>query len=292
MKALLLGPNGQLGTDLTSAVASGKHAGIELIPFGRAQMDVSDVESIAPALEGQDFDVVINCTSYHKTDEVEDNADMGFKVNAFAVRRLAEVCAEKKARLVHVSTDYVFSGRGQSKPYVESDGVGPLNVYGATKACGENLALIADPDSIVLRVASLFGVAGASGKGGNFVETMIKAGTARGELSVVDDITMSPTSTEDIAWMILSLLEKEASGGIYHGVNSRQATWYQFAAEIIEKAGVKATVSPCDSNAFPTKAQRPEYSVLDNSKLAKVIGEIPTWSDALDRYLKSKGHTA
>ena len=103
---------------------------------------------------------------------------------------------------------------------------------------------------------------------------------------------MSPTATADIAWMILSLLTREADGGIYHGVNSGQATWYQFARQIIEQAGVKATVAPCDSNAFPTKAQRPVYSVLDNSKLSGVIGAVPAWSDALDRYLKIKGYKA
>ena len=290
MKTILLGANGQLGTDLQQAV-NDRETAVSLVPLFRSDLDVSNVDAIADELASRDFDALINCTSYHKTDEVETNATQGFTINAHAVQALANVCRDKNAKFVHISTDYVFDGTAAS-PLTEADAPGPINVYGASKFMGERLASLAHPDgTYILRVASLFGIAGASGKGGNFVETMIKVGRDRGELKVVDDVTMSPTATADIALMILALLEKNAPAGIYHGVNSGQATWYEFASQIISRAGVDATVAPCTSDEFPTKALRPAYSVLDNSKLTSVMGTIPTWQDALDRYLAAKGHT-
>lgn len=286
MRGVLLGPNGQVGTDVMALAAA---RGLVLEPMGRDRLDVSDPAAVRAVLETMSFDVLINCTGYHKTDEVEDNADQAMRVNALSVRAMAECCGDKGARFVHISTDYVFPGM-KGAPYREDDAIGPLNVYGASKAMGESLVRLVGGDHLILRVASLFGVAGASGKGGNFVETMIRVGREKGELKVVDDVTMSPTATADVAKMILSLLERGAPAGTYHAVNSGSATWYEFAREIIARAGVPAEVRPCTSAEFPTKAQRPAYSVLDNARLAAVIGEIPHWTDALDRYLRAKGH--
>lgn len=289
MKILLLGPNGQLGTDIRAAneKLSRPH---EIVPLDRAAVDLSDIEAASAAISQLDFDLLVNGSSYHKTDEVEKNAQLGFTINAHLVERLARIAGEKKARLVHVSTDYVFGGQPERAPLSESTGKAPLNVYGASKAMGEDLALMTGADVTVLRVASLFGVAGASGKGGNFVETMIRFGRERGALKVVADQIMSPTATADIADALFRMADKGAFGGVWNVVNSGQASWHEFAARIIERAGVAATVAPIPSSEFPTPAKRPPYSVLDNSKLVGAIGPVRHWHDALDAYLAAKGY--
>ena len=288
MKVIVLGPNGQLGSDIFAANAR-NGGGIDIEGVGRDALDVTDLDRIEGVLGPMSFDALVNCTSYHKTDEVEKNASLAFTINAHAVQRMATVCAGKGARFVHISTDYVFSGDA-TKPYVEEDRPGPLNVYGASKLMGEGLARNAHEDTLVLRVASLFGVAGASGKGGNFVETMIRVAKEKGELRVVDDITMSPTATEDVARALLKMLQAEAPPGIYHAVNSEPATWYRFAVEIVKGAGVRAEVTPVTSEEFPTVAARPHYSVLDNEKVGGILEGMPSWRDALQRYLRAKGH--
>ena len=288
MKVVVLGPNGQLGSDIFAANAR-NGGGIDIEGVGRDALDVTDLDRIEGVLGPMSFDALVNCTSYHKTDEVEKNASLAFTINAHAVQRMATVCAGKGARFVHISTDYVFSGDA-TEPYVEEDRPGPLNVYGASKLMGEGLARNAHDDTLVLRVASLFGVAGASGKGGNFVETMIRVAKERGELRVVDDITMSPTATEDVARTRLKMLQTEAPPGIYHAVNSEPATWYRFAVEIVKGAGVRAEVTPVTSEEFPTVAARPHYSVLDNRKVGGILEGMPSWCDALQRYLRAKGH--
>ena len=290
MRVLLLGASGQLGTDLR---ARAEHvSGLEVATLDRARLDVAQPAQVRGALENLDFEVLVNCTSYHKTDEVELNATPAFAVNAHAVREMARACRARGARFCHVSTDYVFAGDGD-RPYREDDCTGPVNVYGASKAMGEQLALLDGGDDVtILRVASLFGVAGASGKGGNFVETMIRLAREKGEVRVVDDVTMSPTATSDLAAWILALIEQRAPGGIYHAVNSGQATWFEFAAEILRQSAIDARATPIDSGAFPTVARRPAYSVLDNSRLAGVLGPLPDWRGALARYLAAKGHVA
>jgi dTDP-4-dehydrorhamnose reductase len=289
MKVLVLGANGQLGSDLLRA---NEQDGCreEMVPFCRGNLDVSKVEALRPTLASVPFDVLINCTSYHRTDELEGRANEAFAINAHAVRELAAASQEKGARFIHISTDYVFSGNS-AKPYTERDSPGPLNVYGASKLMGESLAFAQYPgQTIVLRVASLFGVAGSSGKGGNFVETMIRLGKEKGVLKVVNDITMSPTSTASVARFILKLLAERAPAGLYHAVNSGQASWFEFAREIIRQAKVRAEVIPVTSAEYPTVAARPAFSVLDNSKLAAAVGRIPSWQEALGPYLRDRGH--
>jgi dTDP-4-dehydrorhamnose reductase len=289
MRAILLGPNGQLGSDIRAAGSQGIHP-IELIPVDRATIDLSDLDAASSFLRDQRFDCLINCTGYHKTDEVEANAQFAFTINAHLVKRLAEICAEKNARFVHVSTDYVFGGQEKRSPLTERDSVAAVNVYGASKAMGESLALLTGADVIILRVASLFGVAGSSGKGGNFVETIIRLGREKGRLTVVADQWMSPTSTADIAHTMLELLEVGASGGIWHVVNSGAASWFELASRIVERSGVAAAMVAIETAAFPTAATRPAYSVLNNSKLASALRPMRHWHDALDDYLVRKGH--
>jgi dTDP-4-dehydrorhamnose reductase len=292
MKVLLLGPNGQLGSDLRLAAKSGTFAGIDLIPMARAALDVTNLEATTRVLGEAAFDVLINCTSYHRTDEVEANAGQAVAVNAHSVRHLAETCRKKGARLIHISTDYVFGAEERTKPYRETDCPRPLNVYGASKALGEALASAAGCDLTIVRVASLFGVAGSSGKGGNFVETMIRLGREKGELRVVDDQTMSPTATADVARTLLALLDAQAAPGVYHVVNSGAATWHEFACEIVAQAGIEAEVHPIGSGEFPTAAMRPRYSVLDNAKIATTVCPMRHWREALAAYLAAKGHIA
>ena len=291
MKALLLGPNGQLGHDVRRASEDAPNA-VEPIPLDRAALDVSMPEAVERTLGALEFDVLVNCTGYHKTDDAEDNAALAVAVNAHAVRAMARVCAGKGARLIHVSTDYVFGGgAARAAPLDEDAATAPINVYGASKALGETLALLECEDVVVLRVASLFGVAGSSGKGGNFVETMIRAGREKGALRVVADQTMSPTATADVARVILRILAEGCAPGVYHAVNSGAATWYEFAREIVERAGVAAEVAPCSSADYPARAARPRYSVLDNARISSALGAtVPPWQDALERYLRAKGH--
>lgn len=289
MKTILLGPNGQLGTDVQAANVR-KGGWLSLTPVGRSSVDLCDIEAATNFLRESNFDCLINCSSYHRTDEVERNAQLAFTINAHLVQRLAQICFEKQARLVHVSTDYVFGGLLKSLPFTEEDCKAPVNVYGASKAMGEDLALLTGAKVWVLRVASLFGIAGASGKGGNFVETMIRIGKEKGTLRVVADQTMSPTSTKDIAEVIIGMLQKDVAPGIWNVVNSGAASWYEFAKQIIARSNIKASVLPIDSGEFPTIARRPVYSVLDNTKLCDALGSIRAWQDALDEYLIAKGY--
>lgn len=286
MRVLLLGPNGQLGSDIRAANA-GLVKPFEILSVGRDRIDLSNVDEAIKTLSQLPFDVILNTTGYHKTDEVEGNAQLAFTINAHLVRRLAELCLERQARLFHVSTDYVFGGQTKRHPLVEDDARAPLNVYGASKCVGEDLALLTGADVTVLRVASLFGVAGASGKGGNFVETMIRLGRERGALKVVDDQIMSPTSTADAASALLRLIGAAAPGGVYHLVNTGEVSWCGFAKRIIELMGIPATVDPVPTSAMPTPAKRPPYSALSNAKLGSVIGAMREWEDALRDYLSA-----
>jgi dTDP-4-dehydrorhamnose reductase len=289
MRAVLLGPNGQLGSDIRAVnVETGES--LSIIPVGRSAVDLSNIEAATQFLRGLDFDCLINCSSYHKTDEVERNAQLAFTINAHLVQSLAEICLEKNARFVHISTDYVYGGQLKRTPLIESDCKAPINVYGASKAMGEDLALMSGADVLILRVASLFGVAGASGKGGNFVETMVRVGREKGTLRVVADQTMSPTATADIAQAAIAMIKRGVPSGIWNVVNSGAATWYDFAVRIIAQAKIAATVIPVATSEYPTVAKRPPYSVLDNSKLISAIGPMRSWQEALDAYLLAKAY--
>jgi len=289
MIVAVLGANGQLGSDILR-LAAARDGEFKTLALTRKDLDVCDLSSIPAVLSKFQFEVLVNCTSYHKTDEVEEHATEAFRINAHAVAALAKACKSRNARFVQISTDYVFDGTSR-RPYVETDSASPMNVYGSSKLLGERLALREHVEgTLIARVASLFGVAGSSGKGGNFVETILRKAKETGEVRVVNDITMSPTSTADAARLILTLLEKDAPVGIYHVVNSGSATWFEFARQIVEGAGVRAKVVPMMSEAHPTVAIRPSYTVLDNRKTSQTIGEIPKWEHALRQYLLDKNN--
>ena len=290
-RVLLLGPNGQLGHDVVRAHAQAGEP-LELRALARDRLDVAAPGAVERVLDGLDFDVLVNATACNLVDGAEDDeASLAFSVNAHAVQAMARVCAAKRARFLHVSTDYVFGGDvGRNRPLREDDPAAPVNVYGASKAMGETLAGLACEDMVILRVASLFGTAGAGGKGGNFVETVIRAGREKGALRVVDDQTMSPTATADVAHVLLGMLTNGCAPGLYHVVNGGSATWFGFAREIVRRAGVEAVVTPCTSEEYPTRAMRPRYSVLDNAKVSAAFGGMAPWQEALDRYLRAGEH--
>ena len=288
LKVLLLGPDGQLGHDIRRAHAAAEGA-FDLVSLPRKALDVADAGSVERVLGGLPFDALVNCAAYTHVDRAEDDARAAFAVNAHAAQSLARICAGKQARLLHVSTDYVFGGDpSRQRPLREDDPVAPVNVYGASKAEGEALARLACEGAVILRTASLFGVAGAGGRGGNFVETMIRVGREKGALRVVDDQTMSPTATADVARLVVRMLSGGCAPGIYHAVNGGAATWFEFAREIVARAGIPAAVTPCASGDYPVRAARPRYSALDDAKVAAAFGALPPWQDALERYLRAR----
>lgn len=289
MKILLLGANGQLGSDIVRENQKSAHPA-EIIAWQRSDLDITNQEELRKKLKEQSFDVLLNCTSYHNTDQVEKNPDMAFLINAFCVKEMALICKEKNARFAHISTDYVFSHSPENQLLTELNKPAPLNIYGASKLMGESLAQAVHDKTLIFRVASLFGLAGASGKGGNFVETMIRIGREKGQLRVISDQMMSPTSTASIADIILKALRTNISPGVYHAVNSGSASWYDFAKAIIQNAKIKAIVEPMLAIDYPSIALRPTFSALNNSKLATAVGPIPTWEEALNIYLHEKGH--
>ena len=288
VRALLLGPTGQLGSALRRAHAQSRET-VDLIPLGRDTLDVAARGAVERVLGGLDFDVLVNCAAYTAVDDAETDAALAFRVNAHAVQAMARVCAAKRARLLHVSTDYVFGGdRARRRPLREDDPTAPINVYGASKAAGETLARRESGDVVIVRVAALFGAGGAGAGSGNFVETMIRSGTEAGILRVVDDQTVSPTAASDAARVVMRMLTQGCEPGLYHVVNSGPATWFDFACEIVRCAGIEAAVVPCASGEYPTRAERPRYSALDNARVSAVFGAMAAWQDALGRYLRAR----
>lgn len=288
MRVLLLGANGQLGYDIVKQFSTSKD--LKLMPALRSDIDVSDFSRLKTYLRDIDYDVLVNCTSYHKTDEAEDNATQAFTVNAHAVRIMAQVCAEVSSKFVHFSTDYVFGGLGVTKPIPEDSPTCPVNVYGASKALGEYFIRKANCEYYTCRVASLFGVSGSSGKGGNFIETMIKLAGARDSISVVCDQIMVPTSTQFIARSVEQLLINDVPSGTYHVVPNGHASWHELASYIVKTLDLQCDVRHCSSDEYPTTALRPNYSVLANDKLSTFLGDLPTWKNLTEEYLLSKGY--
>ena len=258
LKALLLGSRGQLAHDLRRAHAELGDASFDLALLPRESPDLAESGAVERVLGGLDFDVLVNCAAHTRVDDSEDDASLAFAVNAHAVRAMARVCATKGARLFHFSTDYVFGGdRARQAPLRERDPMAPVNVYGASKAMGETLARLESDDVVILRVASLFGAAGAGGRGGNFVETIVRAARERRPLRVVDDQTMSPTAAADVARTAMRMLTEGCASGTYHVVNSGSATWHELACEILRRVGLGAGVAALRHRGVPGPGRAP-----------------------------------
>jgi len=282
MKVAIIGANGQLGSDLVKAF------GEDAIPLTHEDLDVTEFESLK-ILKDLKPDVIINTAAYHKTDECEENPEKTFLVNSVGARNVALISKEIGAINVYISTDYVFDGT-KGEPYTEEDVPNPMNVYGISKYAGELLIKYITDKHYIIRVSSLFGVAGASGKGGNFVETMIKLAKAGREINVVNDIVMSPTYTRDAALAIKEILEKRLPYGIYHVTNDGFCTWYEFTRAIFEILGWDVEVKPIKASELKRLAKRPMFSALKNEKLEKLGLKMRHWRDALRDYLKEKGY--
>jgi dTDP-4-dehydrorhamnose reductase len=284
--AVIIGSNGQLGTDLTPALADFTVTGLT-----HADLDVTDGERARDVLTRLAPDVVINTSAYHKVDVCEDEPGASFAVNATGAYGLARLAAELDFTLVHFSSDYVFSGF-EGTPRRETDLPAPISVYGASKLAGETLARAYAPRHYVIRTTGLYGVAGASGKGGNFVETMLRLGKA-GPVRVVDDQVMTPTATADLAAAVAALLrrEREVPYGLYHITSGGQCSWHHFAKTIFELAGLTVELTPITTAESGSKARRPAFSVLDHGKwMAAGFAELRPWPEALADYLRAKGH--
>lgn len=284
MKVLLIGAGGQLGTDLQK-----RNPGHQLVPLKRADLDVTDFARVEEVLRAQAPQAVINTSAYHRTEECEDFPEKAFQVNILAARHLAKVCAASGARLVHYSSDYVFDGL-KRLPYCESDRPAPLSVYGISKLGGEYAVLAASDRHLVLRVASLFGVAGSAGKGGNFVESVIKRARDGQPVEVVDDMIMSPTYTLDLAEMTWTLLAREVPGGLYHVTNGGTASWYEFTRKVFSLLNLPAPKAIRAAD-WPSKVRRPAFSALRSERLPELgIQPLRVWQEAVRAYLIEKGH--
>lgn len=280
----IIGANGQLGTDLCEVFAN---HGWEVKPLLHSEIEVTDQNSVSNILRKIDFDWVINTSAFHKVDECERNPRRAWEVNSVGQKNVAVVANSLGKKAVFISSDYVFDGESSS-PYSVTESVSPVNAYGHSKAGGELATLASNEKNLVMRISSVFGKAGSSGKGGNFIETILKKGRAGESLSVVDDITMAPTYTKDAAVILEVALSKGVSG-VIHGANSGEATWFDFAKYSLEKAGISAEIAP-SSTDWSAPLKRPRYSVLDSAMTTEDIVPVPTWQDAVDRYLAEKGH--
>jgi dTDP-4-dehydrorhamnose reductase len=283
MKLLVLGANGQLGSDLLRVFRA---AGDTVIPATHADVEVCSPDRVCEILGETKADVVLNTAAFHKVEECEKNPALAFQVNATGAMNLARACQRSGAMLVHFSTDYVFDGRKRA-PYEETDLPSPLNVYGASKVAGEHLISCNLERYFVIRTCGLYGVAGSSGKGGNFVENMLKKAMAGDAIRVVDDQVLTPTYTVDLAEATRRLILTQKFG-LYHLTSEGQCSWYEFTRSILEKAGADAQLSPVKSADFPVTVKRPFYSVLSKAKFRALSLSIPAWQDALSRYMQAR----
>jgi dTDP-4-dehydrorhamnose reductase len=284
----ILGATGQLGSDIARAAAA---AGIEHVALGHHDVEVTDPKSLDAALARIRPGVVINSAAFHQVDRCEEDPAEAYRVNSVGSVMAARAAQRAKARYVYISTDYVFDGgRAPGSMYDEDDALNPLNVYGASKAAGEQLARQTLPDHLVVRVSSLFGVAGARGKGGNFIETILKKAREGGPLKVVNDQWMTPTYTADAAEAIVRLAVGSATG-VVHVTNPEACTWHAFAKEAVSVVGLDVPVVAVTADSFPSKVRRPRNSALATSLLQHLLGaSLPPWRLALRQYLKAKGH--
>lgn len=282
MKLIVIGAAGQLGSDLVRAFRPSGH---DVRALTRADLDVTNFAATRKTLMDVRPELVINCTAENRVDDCEELLHEAFTLNAIVPASLAAITKESGATLMHFSTDYVFDGRKNS-PYYESDTPLPLNAYGVSKSAGEQLIRQRNPRHYLIRVSGLYGVQGARGKGGNFVEAVITRARQEGSVQVVTDQVTAPTSTRDLADRIVEITGSDLPFGTYHLAAAGEVRWYDFANEIISRLHLNAEVEPITSVDFVRRAPRPAYSVLRSHRLAP----LRHWSDALTDYLIAKGH--
>lgn len=280
-KVVILGSNGQLGSDLRKVLAPNH----ELVNSTSADINAAAADVSLQLASYVDADYIINCIATTNVDGCESNPQQAFLVNsAFAVQ-LAQFCTLNQIILIHISTDYVFDGTNPNA-YLENDQPNPLNVYGLSKYAGE-IAVKAYADKyFILRVSSLFGIAGASGKGGNFVTTMLRLVREKDSWTVISDQITCPTHTLDVARAIEALIKQQVSDyGIYNCVSSSACSWFEFTQEILRQNGQDVSkVKPISYKDYAFKALRPQYAILDSTKIAPYY-VMPDYKSALSEYL-------
>ena len=276
MKIVITGAKGQLGTELINQLK--ELEGVNIIPTDRDELNIIDINDVNEFLLNNKPDVVINCAAHTAVDLCETDVENAYKINAVGPRNLAIVCEKIGAKLVQVSTDYVFDGNG-TRPYREDDITCPNSIYGTSKLMGENFVREFCSKYFIVRTAWLYG------EGNNFVRTMLKLAETNKELNVVNDQYGSPTSTVDLAKSIIDLITTEHYG-VYHGTCEGQCSWYHFAKKIFELKNIDIKVNPVTSEEFKRPAPRPAYSVLDNFMLKLVgLNSFRNWEESLKEYL-------
>jgi dTDP-4-dehydrorhamnose reductase len=285
-KILVTGCNGQLGRDLQEAVI--RHPALQLLCTDIHNLDLVDNCEVTAYVHRHQPAFIINCAAYTAVDKAEEEEDKAFAINAAAVQNIAEAAGECQARLIHISTDYVFDGT-KAASYTEEDTPNPQSAYGRSKLAGEKAAL-SHPQTMVVRTAWLY-----TCEGNNFVNTMLRLGAERPALNVVNDQHGSPTYAADLAEALLSIIDdvvqdkKKFVPGVYHYTNEGACTWFDFARRIMQLGHCDCTIHPVTTAEYPTKATRPQYSLLSKEKIKNTYGlAIPTWEDALLQCFRKK----
>ena len=276
---LVTGAGGQLGMELWKL--SHEFPSYKFLFATKENLPVDNFKVVKNYFNQQQIDVCINCAAYTAVDKAENEKEKAFLINADATGNLASVCNDHKTRFIHISTDYVFDGRSKI-PYKEEDKISPINVYGASKLRGEELVLNNNSSAIIIRTAWVY-----SFFGNNFVKTMLRLLKEKESINVVSDQYGSPTYAEDIARVIMQIIGKEDTApGIFNYCNSGVINWYDFATAIKKYIKSKCSINPIPTSEYPTAAKRPQYSVLDTSKIKQTFGiEIPKWKDSLHKCL-------
>ena len=280
MKILVTGYNGQLGYDVVKELNS---RSVECRGVDREDFDITDRDETVGYICGYAPDAVIHCAAYTAVDRAEDDEENCRKVNADGTENIAVACEKLRAKMLYVSTDYVYGGDGEA-PFETDSPTNPKNVYGVTKLEGEKAVMKYIDKFFIVRTSWVFGI-----NGSNFVKTMLRLGDEKESLNVVCDQVGSPTYTPDLARLICDLIVTEKYG-IYHVTNENYCSWAEFAAEIMNLGGKKTVINPVPSSEYPTKAERPHNSRLSKKCLDEAgIKRLPTWQDALKRFLKEMG---
>ena len=283
MKILVTGITGQLGHDVMKELAARGH---EAIGASRKEFSLTDFDAARAFLEQAKPDAIIHCAAYTAVDKAEDEKDQCMIVNGGTTRNLATIARDLGAKFVYISTDYVFPGTGEQAYDVDAP-KGPTNAYGLSKLAGEEAVQELLEKYFIVRISWVFGV-----NGKNFIKTMLKLAETHNALTVVDDQIGSPTYTADLARLLVDMVESDKYG-VYHATNEGSCSWADFAKEIFRQAGKDVTVTPVPSSAYPTKATRPKNSRMSKAALdAAGFCRLPTWQDALSRYLKELDHHA
>ena len=285
-KILVIGKNGQLGKSIHRLVVNTRQAD-DFIFVDREGMDLSKNESITNYFNGKKFDIIINCAAYTAVDKAEEEVELANQINHLAVRQLAQIAKKQRAKLIHISTDYVFDGE-TDKPYTETDAVNPVNVYGKTKLAGEKeVQKVMPTNAIIIRTSWVY-----SEYGNNFVKTMLRLGKERNELNVVSDQIGSPTYAIDLASAILEIIKKkefresDQATKIYHYSNEGEISWHEFTKEIFKIANIDCKVSPIITQQYPTPAKRPRNTLMNKEKIVRTFSmDTSSWKESLNTYM-------